>query len=111
VTCTRCDRGESPRSARAQGRPSLASSLVSATKRVVDRRADLAPYVVVDSSDWASERCLSDCVKTVAVDDRRPAQADLDVVDLDLCGETPDRRGDLGNGNEVANVQYFGSGQ
>ena len=82
---------------------------MSATERVADRRADLAHNVVADSSDRTGQRCLRDGVKTVAVDDRRPVQANLDMVEVNLCGETPDRSRDLGHRNETANVEYLGS--
>jgi hypothetical protein len=48
-------------------------------------------------------------VKTIAVDDRRPVQADLDVVNVNFCGETPNRSRDLGDRNESANVEHLGS--
>jgi len=82
---------------------------VSATNRVADRRADLAHSVVADSSDRSGERCLSDRVKTIAVDGGRPSQSDLHMVDLNLCGKTPDRSGYLRHRNEIPNVEHFGS--
>jgi hypothetical protein len=31
------------------------------------------------------------------------------MVEVNLCGETPDRSRDLGHRNETANVEYLGS--
>ncbi len=50
-------------------------------------------------------------METVAVDDRRSVQPDLDVVDVDFGGEITDRGGDLGNRHEAARVEHSGSGQ
>ena len=82
---------------------------MSATERVADRRADPAHNVVADPTDRTGQRRLGDRVKTVAVDDRGPVQANLDMVEVNLCGQPPDRSGDLGHRNETANVEHLGS--
>jgi len=50
-------------------------------------------------------------VDAVAVDYRWAVKANRDMVDGDLRGETTYRSGDLGDRDELANLEYFGSGQ
>ncbi|HLH46559.1 MAG TPA: hypothetical protein VKV25_05305, partial [Acidimicrobiales bacterium] len=67
--------------------------------------------VAANLTDGTGERSLLDGVETVTIDDRRSIQPHLDMVDVDLCSEAPDRSGDLGNGYEATRVEHLGSGE
>jgi hypothetical protein len=67
--------------------------------------------VIADLSDRTRERCLSDRVNAIAIDDRGSVQANFDVVDVNLRGQSPDRSGDLSHRNELSDVKHLGSRQ
>ncbi len=89
--------------------PATRDILALATKRVTNRRTDLAHDVVADSSDGTGERSLGESVKTIAIDDRRSVQADSDVIDIDLCGKSTDRSGYFGDCDEFSDVEHLRS--
>jgi hypothetical protein len=57
------------------------------------------------------ERRPCNGVQTVTIDYGGPIESCIYVIDLNLSGETPNRRGDLNNGYPFAHVQHFGACQ
>ena len=46
-------------------------------------------------------------MKAIAVDDRWSVEPDLALIEGNLGGETPDRRGDLGHGDQLTHVEHL----
>src|SRR5919106_760950 len=92
------------RTVRDKGPVATTAAAGLAAERVADRRADLAHGVVADLPDRPGECLLSDCVDAVAVDDRWSVEPDLRVIDVDLSRKATNRRGDLGDRDQIAHV-------
>ena len=78
---------------------------LSASKRIGSGSAHLAQDFFADLTDWTRKRTLSDGVESVAVDDGRLVESDIDSVNLNLRGEASDRRRHFSDGNKVSNVK------
>jgi len=84
---------------------------LSATDCVGDRRTDVHQGLVAHRSDVCREQRPRDRMEPIAVDDRRPVEPDLPMIKADLGSEAADRRGDLGDGDELTNIEHLGPRQ
>lgn len=78
---------------------------------MVHRRTDALQGLVVQPSDAMGQGRLHHGVERIAVDDRFALESDAFVIEGNLGGETSNGGGDLGHGDQGADVEHLAPGQ